>query len=610
MKIRKLLIFVVFAIAIVLSGCGSGSTPEKLWDKYVKAMNTKDIEAVAEVYYPKGSSGYLRFIEENVPEDYFDFNKIATKTFKPLVENERYYKAEITVQVDDFENIFDVYFIRDVNSPWRFISEVDATDYDITKLGNKPDSGYFNNIILNDGSFDYKYIYGTTPGEVSGNDYVKIVHPNKNSKSIVIPDEIDGVPVKQIGDFAFFDYFRIFTVTFSRSKLEEIVLPNQLELIDSYAFYQTKNLKEINLPSTLKEVKNYAFASSGLEKLTINVDDAEAYAKLASKTGVDSMTIRGDRVVFLGDTPAPQYSIAGGTRPAVTWETSDETIATINPAGRLTMLKAGVIEITARVDDEYYTKATVEIKEASEKTQTSTIPAAPFAGYKFDIKNTFFVGEEFTTNMSLATNWSTSNASVAKVEGNKVVFVGVGTVKITATAQDNASVKAEATVTVKAANEKSVQTVYSYETFNFTGARDMFVGDYIKLVAEGFNESEIEWTTSNAAVATVGRYNGVVTGISAGSVEIRGTRIDDPNISCTVTIQISAPVKGVSFAENALDRLNNIKEIYINSINPYSIEIKGTLKLPATVKIYVPAQNIDTYKKAWATFANNIYPME
>src|SRR5690606_28802711 len=103
-----------------------------------------------------------------------------------------------------------------------------------------------------------------------------------------------------------------------------------------------------------------------------------------------------------------------------------------------------------------------------------------------------------------ATNWSTSNAGVAKVEGNKVVFVGVGTVKITATAQDNASVKAEATVTVKAANEKSVQTVYSYETFNFTGARDMFVGDYIKLVAEGFNESEIEWTTSNAAVATVG----------------------------------------------------------------------------------------------------------
>ena len=53
MKIKKVLIFVLFAFTILLAGCGADSTPEKLWNRFVKIMNSKDIEAVAEVYYEK-----------------------------------------------------------------------------------------------------------------------------------------------------------------------------------------------------------------------------------------------------------------------------------------------------------------------------------------------------------------------------------------------------------------------------------------------------------------------------------------------------------------------------------------------------------------------------
>lgn len=613
MKIRKILVFVLFVFVLVLSGCGSESTPEKLWGQFVKALNTKNIETVAEVYYLRDSNKFNQFIEENDPEEYFNFESIETLSFTPIIENDRYYRAEVEVDVDGYESAFDVYFVRDPNSPWRFISEVDATAYELEKLGNKPDDAYYNNIIQNNGDFDYKYIYGTKPGEVSDKDYIKIVYPNSNVKNIIVPDTINDAPVTIIGDFAFFDYFRIFTVTFSKSKLEDIVLPSKLEIIDSYAFYQTKNLKSIDLPSSMKEVRNYAFASSGLEKLTINVNDKAAYASLTAKDGLDSMTINGDKVVYMEDSPL--YNLVGKPNNVITWSTSDAEVATINAGGKLTPVKTGTVEViaTSTIDPTYFSKATVEIKAADQKAIDSSIPSNQiFNKFRFNVKNVYFTGEQISFNQSLdniPAIWSTSDPNVAIFDGTKLYMVGSGTVTITATSVANPNLKTSATITVKPLSEKSVNTTFSYEDFTFTGARNMFVGDYLKVTAEGFNESEIEWSTNNSAIATVGRYNGVVTAVGAGTVELRGQRTDNSNIVSVVTLQISEPVQGVTFLENSLDRLNNIKEIYINSINPYSITINGTLKLPGNVKIYVPAQNIETYKKVWGNFANNIYPM-
>lgn len=139
----------------------------------------------------------------------------------------------------------------------------------------------------------------------------------------------------------------------------------------------------------------------------------------------------------------------------------------------------------------------------------------------------------------------------------------------------------------------------------------MFKGDYIKLNAEGFAEGEIEWTSDSTTVATVGRYSGVVTAVGTGTTVIRAKRIDNPNIISSVIIEVKTPVKGVTFLENSLDRLHKLKEIYIYSINPNSVTFNGTLKLPADVKIYVPAQNIESYKtkKEFSSYQKNIFPM-
>ena len=67
----------------------------------------------------------------------------------------------------------------------------------------------------------------------------------KNSKEIVIPEG-----VKIIDSFAFRDC----------KKLESIKLPTTLEKINQYAFLECTSLESINIPHNLKEIRGYAFA--------------------------------------------------------------------------------------------------------------------------------------------------------------------------------------------------------------------------------------------------------------------------------------------------------------------------------------------------------------
>lgn len=610
MRIRKILTFALLMFIIVLSGCGSNNSPEQLWNKYIAAMNSKDINKVAEIYYEKDSINYNKFLEEKDAEEYFaDFDKLTTIAFTPILINENYYQADVELSIDDFNAYMDIFFIRDKGMPWRFISEVDATNLDPSKLGNKATAHYYNTIIKNAEGFDYKYVYGGTPGIKSSSDYIKIVYPNNKAKIIEIPDEIEGQPVTFIGDFAFYDYFRLFTVTFTNSKLQQIKLPNQLQVIDKYAFFQTKNLKYIELPKTMKTVGNYAFASSGVEKFVINVDDEDAYAALVPKNGNDSLKLLGNKVIFMDETPT--YSVVGYAASNLEWSVSDEDIATIDSSGKLTTVGVGTVEIKAKLNETIYVTGDVEIKAKEDKEAQSSLPTEPaLSSFRFKANKVYFTTEELTPSLPLAFSLESSDTSIARIEGTKVKFVGAGTVTITATPTSNPNVKTSLAITVKDIVEKTVVSKYSYDSFNFTGARDMFRGDYIKLVAPGFTESEIEWSSSNTAVATVGKFNGVVTAKAAGTITIKATKVDNPNISVQVVIVISEPVAGVEFYENSMDRLNNLKELVINSINPYSISFQGNLKLNDKVKIYVPAQNIDTYKEVFSDYSKNIFPIE
>lgn len=614
MKIKKLSIFILMTFLLLLVSCGKGNTPNKLWDRYIKVMNQKNLEKVAEIYYKKDSAIYNKFLEENNSEDYFDFNSLKTISFKTILDNEKFHHAEIVLQVNDesgiYENIFDVYFRRNPGANWEFISEVNPIAFNIEDQGNKPDKGYYDSIIKSDDSFDYKYIYGKTTGVKDALDYVKIVYPKNNDRKVVVPDYIEDAPVKIIGDYAFFKYNRIFSVTIPSSKLEEIELPNTLEVIDKYAFYQTKNLKYIDLPSSVKEVRNYAFASSGIKKLTINVDDTDTYAALTHKTGVDGMKINGEKNIYLGDNA--QFSVVGHAANLINWSVDNSEKAEIQTNGRFTATEPGIYEITARLKDNEMiaSKAKVKVLPANEKAVTSNEPIPTF---KFTLRKTYFVGEE--TNIGtligagLSPVWSTSDKSVATIENNRLKALKPGTVKVLAHPASNPSLVAQVEINILPASEKFVTSEYEHNSFEFVGARDMYVGDYLKLEAPGFKANEITWTSSNSAVISVDTYTGLITAKGPGSATIKATLVNNPNIFSIVTLQVNEVKTAITFYENSLDRLNNLEEIYINSLNPYAILFRGIIKLPKSVKIYVPEESIESYKIMIPAYAKNFYPI-
>ncbi len=88
---------------------------------------------------------------------------------------------------------------------------------------------------------DGKYVRFYTEGLIGG-------------ETLVIPDEIDGIPVKGIrGD------------VFNSTDLVSVTLPNSIDTLRGHAFEYCHSLREINLPKNLKYIGGHAF--DGCEKL-------------------------------------------------------------------------------------------------------------------------------------------------------------------------------------------------------------------------------------------------------------------------------------------------------------------------------------------------------
>ena len=130
---------------------------------------------------------------------------------------------------------------------------------------------------------------------------------------------------------------------------------------------------------------------------------------------------------------------------AVTWSSSDASVATVDQNGNVTAVGVGTATITATAGD---CSATCEV--------TVTIPFIPVSGITLS-QNTasLFVDESMTLSAEVTpedatdktVTWSSSNVSVATVDQNgNVTAVGVGTATITATAGD-CSATCEVTVT-------------------------------------------------------------------------------------------------------------------------------------------------------------------
>lgn len=132
-----------------------------------------------------------------------------------------------------------------------------GSDNDSNNSGNN--NGNNDNDSTTSGHGEFKYVKGA--------DSVAIIKYVGNEKNIIIPETIDGLPVKIIGDYCFFN-------SSTPLLIETVSIPKTVETIDKSAFSTCLQLKSVNIASgsALKVIKDSAF--SGCSKLEyINLPD-------------------------------------------------------------------------------------------------------------------------------------------------------------------------------------------------------------------------------------------------------------------------------------------------------------------------------------------------
>ena len=90
-------------------------------------------------------------------------------------------------------------------------------------------------------------------------DHVVITACDKDAEVVVIPAEIEGKPVTEIGDKAFMN----------RLALQSVVIPGSVKVIDESAFRGCIVLKTIEIPEGVTAIGKEAFCACGLKSVTI-----------------------------------------------------------------------------------------------------------------------------------------------------------------------------------------------------------------------------------------------------------------------------------------------------------------------------------------------------
>lgn len=376
MKARKpIIVFLVLISILVLGGCSSKETgPRKLWDQYVDGMNNKDIEKVGATYNAKGSSAYKQYIELESNKNQFDtVDSIKTNSFELDIKSDlssnsvvqKYYSAKVSatvvLQETDFDLEFEVYMSKTTENGWFFTSEV-IVDPLADRQGNLPDDLWLRSALREEGDFLYKPSYTLTENEVTYSS-VAISSYQGNAKDVVIPSEINGLPVTTIKKYSFMKLGSIFEITFSSSKMRSLTIPNSITTIEEYAFFESSKLKEVTIPSSVTSIGEYAFASSKkLKKVVFDLDDSSLYSeefmKEISSTSTSGIVIKNARNMYVGDI----ITLVEENDKLVTWSVDKTNVATIDAdKGILTAKSSGDITVTAALKTDPTIKATVKI---------------------------------------------------------------------------------------------------------------------------------------------------------------------------------------------------------------------------------------------------------
>lgn len=303
--------------------------------------------------------------------------------------------------------------------------------------------------------------------------------------------------VKRIGDRAFY----------AQKKITFMPIPNSVDSIGSYVFYDTPLMKVV-LPASLKTIADYAFYNYGhtipVVKSLITNPQALPYSTFSTETHNNGKLIvpqgtaelykatdywnRFKNIVEAGPAPTgitlptainvvmgekltlePTFTPANADAD-LTWSSDDATIATVSADGVVTGVSVGQTFINVMTDNGKYGWSKVTVTKPLPTAIALPKNATVGVGASVSLTPTFTpegAGSELT--------WSVDDESIAKVDANGVVTgVSEGLTVITATTSNGiVSNPCKITVTrnVDAIQEVNNDSNTVSTTYNLSGQR-------------------------------------------------------------------------------------------------------------------------------------------
>ncbi len=262
--------------------------------------------------------------------------------------------------------------------------------------------------------------------------------------------------------------------------------------------------------------QNGKVTAVGVGMATITATTAEALSATCDVVVENRPTVAIDKTaahVWVGET-VTLNATATPAVAAITWESSDNTVATVQN-GVVTTHKAGTATITARVyggNTDTFAITVAEKPTVSLAESTASV----WTGETVTLNAT-------TTPGGTAITWKSSDDTVATVENGVVNALKVGTVTITATVNGGNFDTCEVTVADKptVSITESTASVWTGETVTLNATTTP-------------GGTAITWKSSDNTIATV--TNGVVTTHKAGTATITATVNGGNFDTCEVTV--------------------------------------------------------------------------
>ena len=223
------------------------------------------------------------------------------------------------------------------------------------------------------------------------------------------------------------------------------------------------------------------------------------------------------------------------TITAVTWTSSNTSVATVSSKGLIKGIAKGTATITCKATDGsgISKTCTVTVKQPVTSIELSETEATLWVGKTKKLTATVAP----TTASKTTVNWSSSNTNVATVSKyGTITAIGKGTCTIICEAADGYGTKAICDVTVK---QQVTSVDFGYETLTITCSTTKTLTP--KIYPSNADVQTLSWKSKNTSIAKVSS-EGVLTAVAPGTAEIICTATDGFRKADTITVEV-VPLK-------------------------------------------------------------------